>query len=128
MGLVGNYQRPRRQHHRSAPLGLGGVAVSGHFDCRARGFQFRQRGCRYTRATLAVAAVPGSPRPRLPGLRRARELAALTQAELADKAGIHRVSLANLERGAVGALPRTVRALAEALDCSPVDLLSQPKA
>jgi transcriptional regulator with XRE-family HTH domain len=57
-------------------------------------------------------------------LRHARELAALTQAELADRAGIHRVSLANLERGAVGAQPKTVRALAQALGCSPADLMT----
>jgi transcriptional regulator with XRE-family HTH domain len=53
-------------------------------------------------------------------------MAALTQAELADRAGIHRVSLANLERGAVGAQPRTVRAVAQALGCSPADLMSAP--
>jgi transcriptional regulator with XRE-family HTH domain len=72
--------------------------------------------------------MPSSPRPRLPGLRRARELAALTQAELAERAGIHRVSLANLERGAVGALPKTVRALAQVLECSPASLMSEPPA
>jgi transcriptional regulator with XRE-family HTH domain len=71
--------------------------------------------------------MPSSPRPRLPGLRHAREMAALTQAELAERAGIHRVSLANLERGAVGALPRTIRALAQALGCSPTDLLTDRK-
>lgn len=67
------------------------------------------------------------PRPRLLGLRRARELAALTQEELAQQAGIHRVSLANLERGAVGARPQTIRALAEALRCAPADLMRAPE-
>jgi transcriptional regulator with XRE-family HTH domain len=43
---------------------------------------------------------------------------------LAERAGIHRVSLANLERGAVGAQPKTVRALAQTLGCSPADLMS----
>jgi transcriptional regulator with XRE-family HTH domain len=66
---------------------------------------------------------PPHPRPRLLGLRRARELAALTQGELAQRAGIHRVSLANLERGAVGAKPQTIRALAAALNCTPADLI-----
>lgn len=70
--------------------------------------------------------MPSSPRPRLPGLRRERELAALTQAELAERAGLHRVSLANLERGAVGALPGTIRALADALHCTPATLMSNP--
>jgi len=38
------------------------------------------------------------------------------------------VSLANLERGAVGAKPQTVRALAEALQCTPAELMTQPEA
>jgi transcriptional regulator with XRE-family HTH domain len=70
---------------------------------------------------------PPHPRPRLLGLRRARELAALTQEELAQQAGIHRVSLANLERGAVGAKPQTIRALAAALHCTPADLIGTPE-
>ena len=72
--------------------------------------------------------MPSRPRPRLPDLRRARELAALTQAELADLAGIHRVSLANLERSAVGAQPKTIRALAQALGCTPAQLLGEQDA
>jgi transcriptional regulator with XRE-family HTH domain len=63
----------------------------------------------------------------LVGLRRARELAALTQEELAAAAGIHRVSLANLERGAVGAKPQTMRALAQALNCTPAELMTPPE-
>jgi transcriptional regulator with XRE-family HTH domain len=62
---------------------------------------------------------------KLPGLRRQRELAALTQDELAQRAGIHRVTLARLELGGEAEM-RTVRKLAQALGVQPADLM-QPE-
>lgn len=62
--------------------------------------------------------------PKLPSLRRYRELAALTQQELADRAGIARTTLVHLEQQKAGARPTTVRKLAEALKVEPRALLS----
>jgi len=59
---------------------------------------------------------------RLPGLRRQRLLAALTQEELATRAGVRRLTITRLENGGE-ALPPTVRRLAEALGCTPRDLI-----
>lgn len=63
----------------------------------------------------------------LPGLRNRRILAALTQAQLADLAGISRLSITRLEARAGSATPQTVRRLADALKCEPRDLI-QPEA
>jgi DNA-binding XRE family transcriptional regulator len=59
---------------------------------------------------------------RLPGLWRQRQLAALTQAQLAEKAGVQRTTIVNLEKGSE-AFPTTVRKLADALGCAPRDLI-----
>jgi transcriptional regulator with XRE-family HTH domain len=52
----------------------------------------------------------------LPGLRRLRTLAALTQGELAARAGVQRQTINRLENGGEAEMP-TVRKLAAALDC-----------
>ncbi len=59
----------------------------------------------------------------LPGLRRAREAALLTQAELAKRAGVQRVTVNRLETGLTAARFRTVRRLAEALGLDPRELM-----
>ena len=64
----------------------------------------------------------------LPALRQVRERAAMTQFELAGAAGLHPITIADLERLKNGANPKTVRALARALHVKPADLMqeSQP--
>jgi transcriptional regulator with XRE-family HTH domain len=60
---------------------------------------------------------------KLPGLRHQRELAALTQQQLAKRAGLYDYShVSKLERGS-NARPTTVRKLADALGCTPSDLI-----
>lgn len=59
---------------------------------------------------------------RLPGLRRQRLLAALTQAELAAKAGVGRVTVSRLEQGH-DCQPPTLRKLADALGVEPRALI-----
>jgi transcriptional regulator with XRE-family HTH domain len=64
----------------------------------------------------------------IPKLRQWREARALTQEELAEKAGVSARSVAGYEAGA-GARPGTVRNLAAALDIEVMDLLEDyPKA
>jgi transcriptional regulator with XRE-family HTH domain len=58
----------------------------------------------------------------LKGLRQIRERAALTQEELAEKAGLTRVAVTRLE-GGTPARPSTTRRLAKALRVRPVDLI-----
>lgn len=52
-----------------------------------------------------------------------RDLAALTQRELADRAKISQTALSDLETGKTQARPSTVRKLAAALNCEPRDLI-----
>lgn len=61
----------------------------------------------------------------IPRLREWREARALTQVELADKAGVSPRSVASYEAGG-GARPPTVRRLAEALDIEVADLRGEP--
>jgi len=61
----------------------------------------------------------------LPGLRRRRLLAALTQAQLAERAGVERITVTRLENGG-HATPPTLAKLAIALGCSPAELLDSP--
>ncbi len=61
----------------------------------------------------------------VPPLTRLRELrlrAALTQAELADRAGVSRTTVIRLEQGDPNVLPTTHRKLARALHVKPTDL------
>ncbi len=57
----------------------------------------------------------------LPRLRRVRQRVPLTQGELAERSGIHRVTIARLELGGT-AQARTIRMLARALEVTPADL------
>ncbi len=57
-------------------------------------------------------------------LRRLREEAGLTQAELAQRAGVGRVTVARIENGRMYARTETLRRLARALGISLVDLLA----
>ena len=56
-------------------------------------------------------------------LKNLRTLNALTQAELADRAGLTTEAVARVERGEVEPRPSTLRKLAKALDVLPRDLL-----
>ena len=66
--------------------------------------------------------------PKVPSLKRIRESRFLTQQELADKAGVHRVTIANLEGGQEEARFSTIRKLAAALDVEPAALVSAQSA
>ncbi|HEV2124155.1 MAG TPA: helix-turn-helix transcriptional regulator, partial [Chloroflexota bacterium] len=60
---------------------------------------------------------------RLPGLRAVRERKLMTQAELAERAGMQRVTVSRIETGAAEARISTVRKLAAALDVDPEVLM-----
>ncbi len=57
-------------------------------------------------------------------VRRLREMRYLSQAELALKSGISKNTLNRIETAKAGAIPRTVRRLAAALDVEPGALAS----
>jgi len=63
----------------------------------------------------------------LPSLRRIRESRLLTQQELADRATVHRVTIASIERGDDAQLS-TVRKLAQALSVAAEELMWQEDA
>lgn len=60
--------------------------------------------------------------PRLTRLRALRLRAALTQADLADRAQVARTTIVRLEAGDPNVLPTTLRKLAKALRVKPTDL------
>ena len=60
---------------------------------------------------------------KLTRLRTWRERKALTQQQLAEKAGITRVTVARVEAGLEEPYPTTVRKLADALELGPEDLM-----
>ena len=60
---------------------------------------------------------------KLTRLRTIRERVPLTQRELADLAGINRVTLVRIETGQEEPFPRTIRKLAKALKVNPADLM-----
>ena len=60
----------------------------------------------------------------VPGLYAQRRRQALTQQELADRAGVSLVTINRLERGYT-ARPQTVRKLATALGVEPSDLMGE---
>ncbi len=66
--------------------------------------------------------------PQLPSLRRVREARLLTQQELADRAGVHRVTIASLETTSGEARFSTVRKLAAALEVEPSELMQSAPA
>ncbi len=59
-------------------------------------------------------------------LRAWRERRALTQKELADKAGVTQLSITRIETGQQNARPTTVRKLAKALRIKPEQLFRDP--
>jgi transcriptional regulator with XRE-family HTH domain len=63
--------------------------------------------------------------PKTPRLREWRERAALSQSELANRAGISRATIADLEAGNRGGQPKTVRRLAQGLGVEPDDLYGE---
>jgi transcriptional regulator with XRE-family HTH domain len=69
--------------------------------------------------------VVGRPLRRLRNLRRLREGRALSQAELAQLAGIGRSTIGALESQHQGGQPRVVRKLAEALGVTPDELYGE---
>jgi transcriptional regulator with XRE-family HTH domain len=58
-------------------------------------------------------------------LKRLRTLNALTQAELADKAGLTTAAVARIERDEAEPRPSTLRKLARALDVQPRELIEE---
>jgi HTH-type transcriptional regulator, competence development regulator len=64
--------------------------------------------------------------PTLPRLRAIRIQRALSQAELAERAGVSRVAVTRLESGEVDARFATIRKLAAALDVQPDELMKEP--
>lgn len=62
--------------------------------------------------------------PSLPRLRAVRIARALSQAELAQRSGVSRVSITRLESGEVDARFATIRKLAEALGVEPRELMA----
>jgi transcriptional regulator with XRE-family HTH domain len=61
--------------------------------------------------------------PRLTRLKDVRLRKALTQQQLAERAGVNRVTIARIERGTDEPFPTTVRRVADALGVEPEDLL-----
>jgi transcriptional regulator with XRE-family HTH domain len=62
----------------------------------------------------------------LPGLRAARRAKLLTQEQLAQEAGLNRVTIWQLETGIRNPQLSTIRRLAEALEVTPEQLLEAP--
>jgi DNA-binding XRE family transcriptional regulator len=89
--------------------------------------QFVERVEAFFRSNPASHPQPRTLRPgvKLARLKRARERAALSQAELARKAGVSRVTVARVEGLLDEPQPRTVRKLAQALEVAPADLMDQ---
>jgi transcriptional regulator with XRE-family HTH domain len=56
-------------------------------------------------------------------LRELRDNASLSQEDLAERSGVSRTTIANLEAGRRPARPSTRRKLAKALDVEPVELM-----
>jgi transcriptional regulator with XRE-family HTH domain len=63
--------------------------------------------------------------PYLPALRRLRLQVALSQKELAERTGMSQTTLSDLETGKTKARPSTMRRLADALGCTPRDLMDE---
>lgn len=59
-------------------------------------------------------------------LRRARRSAGLTQAELAQRAGLGQPAISLIEAGQANPTVQTLQQLADALGCSLADLLANP--
>jgi len=61
----------------------------------------------------------------LPGLRMARLISGLSQADLAREASVGTTTVHELERVRRGAYPKTIRKLSGALGVKPIDLMFQ---
>lgn len=72
-----------------------------------------------------IGCVAGS-RVRLLRLREVREGYFITQGDLAEKAGVTRSTIIDLEKGRTEAQYRTVRKLADVLGVSPQELVGTP--
>ncbi|MGW0574805.1 helix-turn-helix domain-containing protein [Streptomyces sp. NPDC002920] len=57
------------------------------------------------------------------GLRRRRIAAGLSQTDLAEKAGVSKSQLSDVENGRAGFSPKNLKAIADVLDCEVPDLL-----
>jgi DNA-binding XRE family transcriptional regulator len=64
---------------------------------------------------------------KLPGLKEARDNAALTVRDLGALAGVHWITIHHLEQGNSRARPSTVRKLANALGVTPKTLYTAPE-
>jgi len=62
---------------------------------------------------------------RLTRLKDVRQRKALTQQQLAERAGVNRVTIARLEGGKDEPFPTTIRKVADALDVAPEDLMDR---
>jgi transcriptional regulator with XRE-family HTH domain len=78
---------------------------------------------------IELAEVDGrttvQPLPTLTRLKALRILAAMTQAELAERSGVARTTIIRLEAGEPAPLPSTVRKLARALHVRPAELFGE---
>lgn len=63
---------------------------------------------------------------KLPRLRYWREAAGLTQRQLAERAGISKTALGNIEAQKAEPRPATIQRLAEVLEVKTVDLMGPP--
>ena len=55
-------------------------------------------------------------------LKQLRESRALSQSDLAERSGVHAITIYRAERGKTKMRPSTIRKLAEALDVSPTEI------
>lgn len=74
-------------------------------------------------SSMSRSGTLGEPVVKLTRLRHLRERAALSQVELAEKAGVARATLVLIEACKREPQPRTIRRLAEALGVAPADLM-----
>ena len=77
------------------------------------------------RITEQVGDAYGASSVKLYGLWGCRQAANLTQRQLASLVGSSQTTIRSLEALRRGAYPKTIRKLAEALEVSPVDLISR---
>jgi len=63
--------------------------------------------------------------PKLARLRAVRDAQFMTQEELAERSGIHQVTISRIEQGDVEPRYRTIKRLAEALGVEPNELVSE---
>ena len=84
-----------------------------------------ERQVQVGRITEQVGDAYGARSVQLHGLWGCRQAANLTQRQLASLVGSSQTTIRSLEALNRGAYPKTIRKLAEALEVSPVDLISR---